>query len=100
SRSLRNLENQARRRRMREQPALCVGDARLRGGGAAADAERLALGAHRAGILRHALDEGDLEFERGVAGTGAKAGLNRKSRGGIKQDRSIATMDRADRVVI
>src|SRR6185503_19561873 len=48
SRSLRNLENQARRRRMREQPALGVGDARLCGGSAAADAERLAFAAHGA----------------------------------------------------
>src|SRR6267142_4966602 len=72
SRSLWNLENQTRRRRMREQPAFGVGDARLGGGGAAADAERLALAANGAGILGHALDEGNLEFERGVAGAGGQ----------------------------
>ena len=59
SRSLRNLENQTRRRRMREQPAFGIGDARFGGGGAAADAERLAFGADGAGILGHALDEGN-----------------------------------------
>ena len=53
---------------LREQAALGVGDARLRGGGAAADIEHAALGAHGAGVLGHAADKADLEFERGVAG--------------------------------
>jgi hypothetical protein len=69
-------------------------------GGTAADAERRAPAAHRAGILRHALDEGDLEFERGVAGAVGKRGVNGKSHRGIPQDRGIAAVHRADRIVV
>ena len=51
-RRLGNLEHQAGRGGMRQQPALRVGDARFGGGGAAADMQRAALGADRAGIAR------------------------------------------------
>src|SRR6476620_7456273 len=84
SRSLRNLENQAGGGGVRQQAALGVGDAGFCRGGAAADIEGAACGAHRAGILGHAADEGDLEFERGVAGARRQRGLDRKSHRGIQ----------------
>src|ERR1700688_4543054 len=59
------LENQTGRGGAGEQAALGVGDARFGGRGTAADIQRPAFGAHHAGVLGHALDEADLEFERG-----------------------------------
>src|SRR6202035_2002978 len=64
-----NLEHQAGGGGVGEQAALAVADPRLGGRGAAADMQRAALAANRAGILGHAPDETELEFERGVAGT-------------------------------
>jgi hypothetical protein len=52
--SLRKFEHKARRRRMRKQPILCIGDARLGGSDAAAGVEHAALGADHAAPLAHA----------------------------------------------
>src|ERR1700719_3121199 len=80
SRSLRGLrgyfENQAGRGGMRQQPAFGIGDARLGGGGAAADIERATFGSHHSGIPGHALDKTDLEFERGVAAARRQHGMH------------------------
>src|ERR1700694_3218342 len=78
SRSLSNLENEARRGGVRQQAVFRVGDARFGGRGAAADIERAAFGADRAGVLGHPLDEADLEFERGVTGTCRQHGVDRE----------------------
>jgi diadenosine tetraphosphatase ApaH/serine/threonine PP2A family protein phosphatase len=67
---------------------------------AAADIQRAAFAADRTGILGHALDEGDLEFERGVAGALRQHGVDRKPHRRIQQDRGIAAMHRADRIVV
>src|SRR6266404_7793738 len=64
-----NLEDKACCRRMRDQPISCIGDARLRGGDAAAGIEHAALGADDAARLAHAAHEGNLEFQRGIAAT-------------------------------
>src|SRR6267154_5676218 len=52
-----NLEDKACCRRMRDQPISCIGDARLRGGDAAAGIEHAALGADDAVRLAHAAHE-------------------------------------------
>ncbi len=54
---LRKFEHKARRRRMREQPILCISDARLGGSDAAAGVEHAALGADHAARLAHAAHE-------------------------------------------
>ena len=54
---LRKFEHKARRRRMRKQPILCIGDARLGGSDAAARVEYAALGADHATRLAHAAHE-------------------------------------------
>jgi hypothetical protein len=51
------FEHKARRRRMRKQPTLCIGDARLGGSDAAADVEHATLGADHAARLAHAAHE-------------------------------------------
>src|SRR6185295_10964458 len=56
-----NLEDKACCRRMRDQPISCIGDARLRGGDAAACIEHAALGADDAARLAHAAHERYLE---------------------------------------
>jgi len=85
---------------MREQAVLGIGDARLRRGGAAADIEHAAFGADGAGVLGHAPDETDLEFERGVAGARRQHRMHREPHRGIEQGGGIAAMYRADRVVM
>src|SRR6476660_9181759 len=54
---LRKFEHKARRRRMRKQPILCIGDTRLGGSDAAASVEHAALGADHAARLAHAAHE-------------------------------------------
>jgi Phage integrase, N-terminal SAM-like domain len=51
---LRKFGHKARRCRMRKQPILCIGDARLGGSDAAAGVEHAALGADHAARLAHA----------------------------------------------
>jgi hypothetical protein len=77
-----------------------IGDPRLGRRGAAAHIERFAFGADRAGILSHAADEADLEFERGVACACRQHGVNRKSHRRIQQRRGVAAMHRTDRIVM
>src|SRR5882724_12567441 len=96
SRSLRGLkryfENQAGRGGMRQQPAFGIGDARLGGGGAAADIQDPALGSHDASILGHAFDKTDLEFERGVAAARRQHGMHGEPHHGIQQRRGVTAM--------
>jgi hypothetical protein len=54
---LRKFDHKARRRRMRKQPILCIGDARLGGSDAAAGVEHTALGADHPARLAHAAHE-------------------------------------------
>ena len=98
--AFRNLEDQAGRGGVREQTALGVGDARFRGGGTAADTERAAFGAHHATVLGHALDEGDLELQRGVAGSRRQRRMHRQPHRRIQQRRGVAAMHGADRIVV
>src|ERR1700731_2527739 len=57
SRSLRYFQNPAGPGGRRPKPAFGSGNARLGGGGAAADIQDPALGSHHAGILGHAFDK-------------------------------------------
>src|SRR5258708_19591610 len=63
---LRKFEHKARRRRMRKQPILSIGDARLGGTDAAAGVEHPALAADHPPRLAHAAHQQDLEFHLAV----------------------------------
>jgi hypothetical protein len=78
----------------------CIGDARLRGGDASAGIEHAALGADDAARLAHAVRESDLEFQRGVAGTRGQRALHGEPHRGIQEDRGIAAVHRADRIIV
>src|SRR3954451_2199480 len=94
------FELQACGGRVREQPALAVHDPPLRGGGTTAKGEGRPFGPDNARVLGHALDEGHLEFQRGVAGRLWAHRLHGKTHRGVQQRRGVAAMHRADRVVM